>query len=50
MTTVENTDSLSRNATTDQSIINMPVACLGISIPHLVRPLDEQYIADSSDR
>lgn len=36
---------LSRNATTNDTIF-VPVSQLGISISHLVRPLDEQYIRE----
>lgn len=51
MTTIENnTDSVSRNATDGQvsryATIDIPLNMLGISIPHLVRPLDEGHIAE----
>lgn len=35
--------NLSRNAT---DVIEIPVNQLGISVPHLVRPIDEQYVAE----
>lgn len=41
MTITDNTASLSRNATVD-----IPVNMLGVSIPHLVRPLDDRHIAE----
>jgi transposase-like protein len=45
MSIVENI-SLSRYATTSQDVVDLPVSALGISKPHLVRPLDDVYVAE----